>query len=108
MKAFVSEGALSEIVVKVIGDSAVEFLVELGFAAVAGAEQKTFSLMVPDQLFKIKLFERLRDEEVCFSAGRDWCPADVFEFLRDQKKLTGVYRKVVWCSPNKSRVIENC
>lgn len=107
-KAFVSEGALSEIVVKVIDDSVIELLGELGFVAVSGKEQKTLSLMAPDQDFKIKLFEKLRDEGICFSAGPDWCPADVFEFLRDQKMLTGVYRKIIWCGPEKPKIIENC
>jgi hypothetical protein len=35
-KAFVSEGALSEIVVKVLDDSVIELLEELGFVAVSG------------------------------------------------------------------------
>ena len=39
-KAFVSEGALSEIVVKVIDDSVLELFGELGFIAVSGSEQK--------------------------------------------------------------------
>ncbi|WP_417663502.1 hypothetical protein [Pseudomonas sp.] len=108
MKAFVSEGALSEIVVKVIDDSLIELLGELGFVAVSGKEQKTLSLMAPDQTFKIKIFEKLRDEGVCFSAGPDWCPADVFEFLRDQNMLAGVYRKVIWCGPENLKIIENC
>lgn len=108
MKAFVSEGALSEIVVKVIDNSVIELLGELGFVAVSGKEQKTLSLIAPDQNFKIKLFEKLRDEGVCFSAGPDWCPADVFEFLRDQKMLAGVYRKIIWCGPGNPKIIENC
>ena len=107
-KAFVSEGALSEIVVKVLDDSVIELLEELGFVAVSGKEQKTLSLMAPDQDIKAKLFEKLRDAGVSFSAGPDWCPADVFEFLRDQKMLAGVYRKIIWCGPEKSKIIENC
>lgn len=56
-KAFVSEGALSEIVVKVLDDSVIDLLEELGFVAVSGKEQKTLSLMAPDQDIKAKLFE---------------------------------------------------
>lgn len=41
-KAFVSEGALSEIVVKVLDDSVIELLGELGFVAVSGKEQKHY------------------------------------------------------------------
>jgi len=107
-KAFVSEGALSEIVVKVIDDSVVELLVGLGFVVVPDKEQKTLSLIAPDQDFKIRLFAKLRDEGVCFSGGPDWCPADVFDFLRDQKMLTGFYRKIVWGGPKNPKIIENC
>lgn len=106
--AFFSEGALSEIVVKVIDDSVIGLLVGLGFVAVPDKEQKTLSIMAPDQDFNIMLFAKLRDEGVCFSAGPDWCPADVFEFLRDQKMLVGVYRKIIWCGPGKPKIIENC
>lgn len=107
-KAFVSEAALSEIVVKVIDDSVIGLLVGLGLVAVPDKEQKTLSIMASDQDLKIKLFAKLRDEGVCFSAGPDWCPADVFEFLRDQKMLAGVYRKIIWCGPGKPKIIENC
>ncbi|WP_158227073.1 MULTISPECIES: hypothetical protein [Pseudomonas syringae group] len=41
-RAFVSEGALSEIVVKVIDDSVIEFLLGIGFVAVPGKEQKNY------------------------------------------------------------------
>jgi len=70
-KAFVSEAALSEIVVKVIDDSVIRLLGGLGFVAVPDKEQKTLSIMASDQDLKIKLFAKLRDERVCFSAGPD-------------------------------------
>ncbi|GLZ86021.1 hypothetical protein Pres01_20720 [Metapseudomonas resinovorans] len=107
-KAFVSEGALSEIVVKIMDDSVVEFLVGLGFVAVPGKEKETLSLIAPNQEFKVEVFSRLRDEGICFSVGPDWCPAEVFEFLRDQKKLTGFYRKIVWEGTSTPKIIENC
>ncbi|MCH5520501.1 hypothetical protein [Pseudomonas syringae] len=107
-RAFVSEGALSEIVVKVIDDSVIELLLGIGFVAIPGKEQKKLSLTAPDQAFKAKIFSMLRDEGVCFSAGPDWCPAEVFEFLRDQKILIGSYRKIIWYGPGKLKIIEDC
>ncbi|MBA4703768.1 hypothetical protein [Pseudomonas savastanoi] len=107
-RAFVSEGALSEIVVKVIDDSVIEFLLGIGFVAAPCKEQKKLSLTAPDQDFKAKIFSILRDEGVCFSAGPDWCPAEVFEFLRDQKILTGNYRKIIWYGPGKLKILEDC
>ena len=107
-KAYVLEGALSEIVVKVIDDSVLELLAGLDFVSVPGRDKRTFSLTTPNQSIKIQIFERLRDQGVCFSGGPDWCPADVFEFLRDNKLLTGPYRKIVWRGPGEPQIIENC
>ena len=93
-KAYVVEGALSDIVVKVIDESVADLLVALGFVAAPDKGQGALSLMTQNQSAKIEVFEKLRDEGVCFSAGPDWCPADVFEFLRDNNLLTGPYRKI--------------
>lgn len=108
VKAFVSDGALSKVVVEVIDDGVIELLLALGFSVEAGGWQKKLTIIAPDQEFKIELFGRLRDEGICFSAGPGWSPAEVFEFLRDQNMLTGTYRKIAWDGPGKPRVIENC
>lgn len=107
-KAYVSEGALSEIVVRIIDDSVIGLLVGLGFAPVVGKGPDALSLICPDQTFKAKVFEQLRDEGICFSAGPDWCPADVFEFLRDKQMLAGPYRKIAWHGPRDPEITEDC
>ncbi|MBX8497924.1 hypothetical protein [Pseudomonas cichorii] len=106
VKAFVSEGALSEVVVKIIDDSVIDHLAGLGFVSVLGTEM--VSLTVSSHDLKARIFERLRDEGVCFSSGPGWCPSDVFEFLREQEMLSGFYRKIMWDGPGKFRVAERC
>jgi hypothetical protein len=107
-KAYVAEGALSEVVVKVLDESVINLLVTLGFSPAPDKGQRALSLKTPSQSAKIEVFEKLRDEGVCFSAGLGWCPADVFEFLRDNNLLTGPYRKIAWRGPGEPEIIENC
>lgn len=107
-KAYVSEGSLSEIVVKILDDSVVGLLVGLGFAPVAGKGPGALSLNCSNQASKAKVFEQLRNQGICFSAGPDWCPADVFEFLRDKQMLAGPYRKIAWHGPGEPEITENC
>jgi hypothetical protein len=106
-KAYVVNASQSEIVVNVIDDSVIDLLVLLGFVPAPDKEKKLMSLVTPNQSSKITVFEKLRDEGVCFSAGPGWCPADVFEFLRENKMLSGPYRRIVWGGPGESQIIEN-
>lgn len=107
-KAYIVECALSEVVVRVVDDSIGELLAALGFVPVPNKEIRTLSLITPNQIVKIQIFEKLRDEGVCFSTGPGWCPADVFEFLRDSKLLTGPYRKILWRGPEDPQITDNC
>ncbi|MGE6388050.1 hypothetical protein ACQKEN_20605 [Pseudomonas sp. NPDC078416] len=106
-KAYVVEASPSEITVKVIDDGVIDLLVALGFVPTPDKEQKVMSLVTLNQRSKIIVFEKLRDAGVCFSAGPGWCPADVFEFLRENKMLSGPYRRIVWRGPGESQIIEN-
>jgi hypothetical protein len=73
----------------------------LGFSAGEGG---TFTLPVSDDAAKAAVFIRLRDLGVAFSAGREWCPADVFEHLRDSGLLQGPYSRVAWRTPQQFTV----
>lgn len=73
----------------------------LGFSAGEGG---TFTLPVSDDAAKAAVFIRLRDLGVAFSAGREWCPADVFEHLRDSGLLQGAYLRVAWRTPQQFTV----
>jgi len=106
-KAYVVEASPSQIAVKVIDDGVIDLLVALGFVPAPDKEKKLMALVTPNQSSKITVFEKLRDAGVCFSAGPGWCPADVFEFLRENKMLSGPYRRIVWRGPGESQIIEN-
>ncbi|MBA0100612.1 hypothetical protein WH218_16350 [Stenotrophomonas indicatrix] len=76
-------------------------LQSLGFTA---GDENTLTLPVPDDAAKAAVFLRLRDLGVAFSAGREWCPADVFERLRDRGALEGPYLRVAWRTPRQFTV----
>jgi len=57
------------------------------FVNVSGEEEKSV------------IFEKLRGMGVCFSAGREWSPSEVFEYLREKGFLNGRYRKISWKGP---------
>lgn len=73
----------------------------LGFTA---GDENALTLPVPDDAAKAAVFLRLRDIGVAFSAGREWCPADVFEHLRDGGVLEGRYLRVAWRTPRQFTV----
>lgn len=46
------------------------------------------------------LFEQLRAAGFAWSRGREWSPAEVFEWLRDQNLLSGTFTSISWKSPD--------
>lgn len=108
VKAFVVEAASSQVVVQLIDDTFQGQLVNLGFGVTSSGPPKVLSRAVASQTEKAQLFASLRDEGVCFSAGPDWCPADVFEYLRDQGVLLGNYRRIAWKAPGQPMIVDNC
>jgi len=55
---------------------------------------------------KAQLFSRLRDAGVCFSAGREWCPSELFEYFREQNLVSGMYKRVTWSDPRNFTIQE--
>jgi hypothetical protein len=43
-----------------------------------------------------RLATRLRDRGFAFSAGREWSPAEVVAFLRDEGHFEGHYTEIYW------------
>jgi hypothetical protein len=58
----------------------------------------------PDNAGKASLFELLRDLDVCFSDGKEWCPAELFEYFRELGLLSGQFKRVAWTDPNTYRI----
>lgn len=65
----------------------------LGFTA---SSPNSLKRKVDDDQQKAALFGQLRDLGVCFARGREWSPAEVFEWLRDQKLLQGSFTALAW------------
>jgi hypothetical protein len=54
---------------------------------------------VTDDADKARVMGVLRDAGVSFARGREWSPAEVFEWLRDPELLTGSFRSISWRRP---------
>lgn len=50
---------------------------------------------------KARLFGQLRDLGIAFSRGREWNPAEVFEWLRNQRLISGGFTEIYWIGPGK-------
>jgi hypothetical protein len=48
---------------------------------------------------RIKVLVRLIELGALFSAGRDWSPAELVEYYREQGLISGPYRVIEWTSP---------
>jgi hypothetical protein len=97
---YVSKADGNEIIVKASpASSAHGFLTGLGFTPQSGSAD-SYLLSVKDEREKARIFSTLRDADICFSRGREWNPAEVFEWLRDQGLLSGPFKSIAWKGPD--------
>lgn len=68
-------------------------LKQLGFAEDGESE---FVLTINAEFDLAHLFELLRSSEFAFSGGREWSPSELFEYFRDQGKISGNYIRITW------------
>jgi hypothetical protein len=80
---------------------------QLGFAASA-ADPDSYQRRVVDDREKALVFAALRDAGVCFARGREWSPAEVFEWLRVRGMLSGQFRSISWSGPGKFQLWDDC
>lgn len=59
-----------------------------------------YIIITPDDRKKASVLNQLRNIGVCFSDGREWCPAEIFEHLRDKGLLAGTFSMVSWTTPD--------
>ncbi|MDT9583340.1 hypothetical protein RS982_18790 [Stenotrophomonas indicatrix] len=102
--AYVRQADGNCIKVMLLNDRPRAALKALGFSA---GEGDTLTLPATDDAAKAAVFTRLRDLGVAFSAGREWCPADVFEHLRDRGLLAGPYLRLGWHTPQQLTVAQD-
>ena len=95
---FVSEASDDEVYVESAGAELERQLRELGFREYP-EEPGQLRVEVAEPQRKAELFRRLRDLGVCFSRGREWSPAEVFEYLREKGLLSGSFQSIAWRGP---------
>ena len=97
LKAYVATADGDVIRVQVIDKALDSPLRAIGFST--AAQKDIYVLQVADNKQKAKVFDELRSLGVAFSAGKEWCPSEVFEYLRDEQLLSGKYLRVAWTQP---------
>jgi hypothetical protein len=103
---FVLIADADDIVVQAAEPELRKYLAALGFR-VDPLEPKKLSLTTSGDAQKADIFARLRDKEVCFARGREWSPAEVFEYLKEQGLLQGGFTEITWRSPEDWVLYEN-
>jgi hypothetical protein len=63
-------------------------------------------LNVSSELEKAQLFDKLRSYDLAFAGGREWSPAEVFEYLVDKGFLTSGYKKITWTDANAYKITD--
>jgi len=104
LKAFVEKADEDVVRLNVADRGLVAAIKTLGF--VATLEPGIFTLRVADDAEKAKVFEDLRSLGVPFSNGKEWCPAEVFEYLRDLNLLSGTFVRVSWTGSGAYRLVD--
>lgn len=74
-------------------------LLELGFRLHQAIPNWIFEMAVSSDTGTAFVFSKLRDAGIAFSSGREWCPAEVFEWLRGQGLVHGAFRSIAWHAP---------
>ena len=96
LKAYVEKADTDTVRVRIIDSTLDSALAALGFSAV---EPGVYTLDVADDRHKAQLFDALRTLGVAFADGKEWCPAEVVEYLRDMKLLSGKFTRISWREP---------
>lgn len=96
---YVSQADSDKIVVVTNGTQYDALLHGLGFRLQGGTPNRTFEFPVGSDKDKADVFSKLRDADIAFSRGREWCPAEIFEWLRDQGLLLGPFQSISWRGP---------
>lgn len=98
--AYVQRADNSIVQVMLLNERARASLQALGFRGAGPGLQRE----VHDDADKARLFAALRALGIAFSAGREWCPADVFGWLRERGLLEGPFLRIAWQAPAQFQV----
>ncbi|MBF0643928.1 hypothetical protein [Pseudomonas protegens] len=105
LKAFVEKADGDSIRVRVLDPTLDAALRAIGFSQTV--ENDVYVLDVQNDQHKAQVFDALRLLAVAFSTGKEWCPAEVFEYLRDDLGLLGGrFQRVAWTGPGQYRLAD--
>ncbi|MGG5812389.1 hypothetical protein [Falsiroseomonas sp. CW058] len=91
--------------VKRLGFEKPTFLEQIGF--VYDQEFDAWIKVVDSDFEKAELADFLRNNNVAFSDGREWNPAEMFQYFRDDKKfLEGNFKRISWSGPGKYSICD--
>ncbi|OAX57024.1 hypothetical protein [Xanthomonas graminis] len=102
--AYVEKADAAAIRVRAMRDEHDAALRSIGFAGTG--EAGVYAMVVRDDAEKAKAFHALRELGLAFAAGREWCPAEVFGYLRDKGLLSGPFLRIAWTQPGRYRLQE--
>ena len=97
MKAFVSRADGRFVGVKLLDSSYESEL--FGLVFLYDGDIKEYIMQSDDNVEKAAIFEKLRDLDVSFSDGKEWCPSEVFEYLIEIGLINGPFYRVSWRGP---------
>ncbi len=75
-------------------------LVHLGFQQ----DGTQYVRPISDHLDRQALVRELISADALFIGGPDWSPAELVEHYRDQSRVQGSYKRIVWRSPERYEV----
>lgn len=78
------------ITIKAVNPEIIDTLIKIGFIK----NNELYSIKTKDISDKSAIVEKIRDIGLLFSDGKEWCPAEVFEYLREEKLISGKYSKI--------------
>ncbi|AZD83092.1 MULTISPECIES: hypothetical protein [Pseudomonas] len=99
VQAYVTKADGDFIIVKTVDAKIKEKLIDIGFTN--DIDLNEYKIITLTNEKKAEAFNQLRNIEVYFSDGREWCPAEIFEYLRDKKLLIGKFTMISWAAPGK-------
>lgn len=97
VQAYVTQADGDYIRVKTLDGVLRQPLLDLGFSSGRYADE--YIISSSNNHMKATLFAQLKNLDVCFSSGREWCPAEVFQYLKDEGLLSGGFRQIRWTQP---------
>jgi len=103
LKGYVEKADGDVIRVNVLDPALYTDLLALGFCA--DAIPGMYSLDVSGDGHKANVFDALRGLKIAFCDGKEWCPAEVLEYLRDKHLLAGKFVRVSWTKPGDYRLV---